>query len=67
VANILLRGLDDEVVTRLKAEAAAGGQSMQAHIREILTAASVRSMAATRKLSTRWLAELAAANRQTPG
>ena len=46
MANILIRGLDDEAVKRLKAEAAANGHSLQAEIREILTAASVRSMAA---------------------
>ena len=66
MANILIRGLDDDVVARLKAEAAADGQSLQSKIHEVLTAASIRSMASTRKLSARWLAELATATRQPP-
>jgi len=59
MANILVRGLDDEVVARLKASAAANGHSLQAEIREALAGASLRSLAATRRLSARWLAETA--------
>ena len=59
MANILLRGLDDDVVARLKVSAAANGHSLQAEIREALTGASLRSLATTRRLSEKWLAEAA--------
>jgi plasmid stability protein len=60
MANILVRGLDDDVVARLKASAAANGHSLQAEIREALSGASLRSLATTRRLSAKWLAEATA-------
>jgi plasmid stability protein len=66
MANILIRGLDAEVVARLKASAAANGHSLQAEIREALTGASVRSLAATRRLSAKWIAETASAAPPAP-
>ena len=57
MANILVRGLDAEVVARLKASAAANGHSLQAEIREALAGASLRSLATTRRLSAKWLAD----------
>lgn len=40
MADILVRDLDDEVFERLKARAAGNNRSLEAELREILTAAS---------------------------
>ena len=58
MADVLVRGLDDDVLNRLKAAAKAHRRSLQAEIHEVLRTASVRSLAETRRLSTRWLKRL---------
>jgi plasmid stability protein len=63
MANILVRGLDDEVLARLKATAKAHGRSLQAEIHEVLQAASIRSLAETRRLSAQWLRRLGNSSR----
>ncbi len=57
--TVLVRDLDDEVLKRLKAAAKAARRPLEAEIREILTAASMRSSTETRRLSARWLKRLA--------
>jgi plasmid stability protein len=59
MADVLIRDLDDDVLKQLKAAAKAHGRSLQAEIHEILHAASTRNLAATRRLSARWLKRLA--------
>jgi plasmid stability protein len=59
MANILIRGLDEDVVALLKVAATSRGHSLQAEIRETLIGASLRSLAETRRLSAKWLDELA--------
>lgn len=59
MADVLVRGLDAEVVKQLKAAAKAHRRSLQAEIHEILTTAGTRSLAETRRLSTQWLNQLA--------
>jgi plasmid stability protein len=56
--NVLVRGLDDEVLRHLKAAAKAHGRSLQAEIHEVLRNASIRRLAETRRLSTQWLKRL---------
>ena len=58
MANVLVRDLDDEIVKQLKAAAKAHGRSLQAEIHAVLRNAGVRSLAETRRLSTRWLKRL---------
>jgi plasmid stability protein len=58
VANVLVRDLDDDVLSRLKASAKTHRRSLQAEIHEVLRAASLRSLAETRRLSTRWIKRL---------
>jgi antitoxin FitA len=58
VANVLVRDLDDDVLSRLKAAAKTHGRSLQAEIHEVLRAASLRSLAETRRLSIRWIKSL---------
>jgi plasmid stability protein len=58
MTNILIRDLDDEVLARLKATAKAHGRSLQAEIHEVLEAASIRTLAETRRLSAQWLKRL---------
>jgi plasmid stability protein len=40
MAQVLVRNLEDEVVERLKARAAAAGRSLEAELRDIVTAAA---------------------------
>jgi antitoxin FitA len=56
--NVLVRDLDDDVLNRLKAAAKAHGRSLQAEIHDVLRTASVRSLAETRRLSSRWVKRL---------
>jgi plasmid stability protein len=56
--NVLIRNLDDEVLTQLKAAAKANGRSLQAEIHDVLRNASARRLAETRRLSARWLKRL---------
>lgn len=53
MAQVLIRGLDENVVARLKARARANGRSLQAELRLILEAASGKSLADARKLADR--------------
>jgi plasmid stability protein len=58
MANVLVRGLDDEVLKQLKAAAKAHGRSLQAEIHDVLQRAGTRNLAETRRLSARWLKRL---------
>ena len=58
MANILIRGLDDDVLKQLKAAAKAHGRSLQAEIHDVLQSASTRNLAETRRLSAQWLKRL---------
>jgi len=51
MADILIRGLDDDVVRKLKARAKSNGRSLQAEVKGILErSAVVLDMAAARQL-----------------
>lgn len=56
--DVLVRGLDADVLERLKAAAKANGRSLQAEIHDVLRRASTRNLAETRRLSARWLKRL---------
>jgi plasmid stability protein len=58
--NLLLRDLDDELLSQLKASARAHGRSLQAEIHDILRKANVMSLAETRRLSASWMRRLRA-------
>jgi plasmid stability protein len=58
--NVLIRDLDEAILSRLKAAAKIHGRSLQAEIHDILQRASVLSLAETRRLSTEWLKRLRA-------
>jgi hypothetical protein len=58
MANVLVRDLDDAVLKQLKVAAKAHGRSLQAEIHAVLENASVRSLAATRRVSGQWLKRL---------
>jgi plasmid stability protein len=58
VADVLVRGLADDVLKQLKAAAKAHGRSLQAEIHDILHRASTRNLAETRRLSAHWLKRL---------
>jgi plasmid stability protein len=58
VANLLVRDLDEQVVSRLKAAARAHGRSLQGEIHDALRQASTRNLAETRRLSGQWLRRL---------
>jgi antitoxin FitA len=61
MASLLLRNVDDDVLRQLKAAAKAHGRSLQAEIHDLLRTASTKSLAETRRLSTRWLKRLGGA------
>ena len=58
MANLLLRDLDAGTLRQLKAAAKAHGRSLQAEIHDVLRNASIRNLAETRRLSTKWLKRL---------
>ena len=58
MANVLVRGLDEDVLKRLKAAAKAHGRSLQAEIHDVLPGAGTRNLPQTRRLSARWLKRL---------
>ena len=58
MADVLVRDLDDGVLKQLKAAAKAHGRSLQAEIHAVLENASLRSVAETRRVSSRWLKRL---------
>ena len=59
MANVLIRDLDAEVLSRLKVAAKRNGRSLQAEIHDALGRATIASLAETRRLSARWLKRLA--------
>ena len=60
MANLLIRDLDDQVLSWLKGAARAHGRSLQREIHDVLRRASARSVAETRNLSQAWLKRLRA-------
>ena len=58
MSSVLVRDLDDDVLKQLKAAAKAHGRSLQAEIHAVLASAGTRSLAETRRVSTRWLKRL---------
>jgi plasmid stability protein len=62
MANVLIRDLDERVLSRLKSAAKAHGRSLQEEIHEALQRASTRSMAETRRLARQWLKRLRASS-----
>lgn len=56
--DVLIRGLDDDVLRQLKAAAKAHGRSLQAEIHEVLGRANARTLAETGRLSAQWLKRL---------
>jgi plasmid stability protein len=57
--NVLIRDLDEELLTRLKKAAEENGRSLQAEIHAILKRADMVSRVATIRLSEKWLRRLA--------
>lgn len=62
MANVLIRDLDERVLSRLKCAARAHGRSLQGEIHDTLQRASTRSLAETRHLSREWLKRLRASS-----
>ena len=58
MANVLVRGLDEDILKQLKASAKAHGRSLQAEIHDVLRRANTRNLAETRRLSAKWLKRL---------
>jgi len=58
MANLLIRDLDAQVLSRLKMAAKAHGRSLQGEIHDALQRASTRNLAETRRLSEQWLKRL---------
>lgn len=58
MANLLIRDLNEQVLSRLKLAAKAHGRSLQGEIHDALRRASMRSLAETRRLSQEWLRRL---------
>jgi plasmid stability protein len=58
MANLLIRDLDERVLSQLKSAARAHGRSLQGEIHDALERASTRSLAETRRLSKQWLKRL---------
>lgn len=56
--NVLVRDLDADVRQQLKAAAKVNGRSRQAEIHDVLRRANTRNLAATRRLSSKWLKRL---------
>jgi antitoxin FitA len=60
MAQILVRGLDDEIVKRLKERARTSGRSLQQEVKDILErAATTLTMPEARQLADRWRRRLA--------
>ena len=59
--DVLVRNLDSGVLAQLKASASAHGRSLQAEIHDVLRTAGARSVAETRRVSSRWLKRLGVA------
>jgi len=56
--DVLIRDLDPDLLTSLKAAAKTRGRSLQAEIHDILRRAGGRDLAGTRRLSAQWLKRL---------
>ncbi len=59
MGSLLIRDLDEEIMSRLKLAAKAHGRSLQGENHDALERASMRSLAETRRLSQRWLQDVA--------
>lgn len=62
MADLLIRNLDKQVLSRLKRAARAHGRSLQGEIHDALERASTRTMGETRRLSQKWLKRLSASS-----
>ncbi len=62
MANLLIRDLDAQLLSRLKRAAQAHGRSLQGEIHDALERAGTRSLAETRRLSRQWLKRLRASS-----
>jgi plasmid stability protein len=62
MANLLIRDLDDRLLSRLKQAAKAHGRSLQGEIHEALRRAGTCNLAETRRLSGEWLKRLRASS-----
>ena len=58
MANLLIRNLDEQTLSRLKVSARAHGRSLQAEIHDALRRAGTRSLAETRRISQGWMRRL---------
>ncbi len=58
MANLLIRDIDEQVLSRLKLAAKAHGRSLQGEVHDALQRASTRSLAEARRLSRKWLHRL---------
>jgi plasmid stability protein len=58
MADVLIRDLDEQILSRLKSAARARGRSLQREIHEALKRASTCSLAETRRLSKEWVKRL---------
>jgi antitoxin FitA len=59
MAQMLVRGLPDDVVARLKARAESHGRSVESEVRTILEAAAGFSMDQAREVAAKWQAHFA--------
>jgi plasmid stability protein len=59
MAQILVRGLPDDVMERLKARAQFHGRSVEGEVRTILESASGFSMEQAREVAAKWQAHFA--------
>lgn len=59
MAQIVIRGLDDAAVARLKVRAVAHGRSLESEARTILESASGFSVAEARRVVRNWQQQLA--------
>ncbi len=58
MAQLTIRGLDDETLRRLRRRAKHHGRTLQAEIKEILEQAAVFSMPEAHDIADRWAAKL---------
>jgi plasmid stability protein len=56
--NLLIRNLDCDVLSRLRAAARAHGRSLQSEIHAALQSATARRLAETRRISRQWFKQL---------
>jgi len=62
MADLLIRNLDKQALSRLKRAARAHGRSLQGEIHDALERASTRTMGEARRLSQKWLKRLSASS-----